>query len=46
VHPAHALIEALIDKELAPGHGTIDVEAFIARDLQLGTKKEGGMRID
>ncbi len=35
VHPADVRVEALIDKELAPGHGAIGIQAFVARHLQL-----------
>ncbi len=46
VHPAGAVVEALIDEELAPGDGSVGVEAFVAGHLQLGAKEEGGVRVD
>src|SRR5438270_136538 len=46
VHPTGMGIEALVDEELAPGRGTIHVEPFVARHLQLGTEIPAGVRVD
>src|SRR5690606_38324232 len=43
VHPARTWIEALVDEELAPGHGTIGIQSFIAAHLQFRAEEEAGM---
>ena len=46
MHPAGALVEALVDEELAPGHGAVGVEPFVADHLQFGAEEERGVGID
>src|SRR5207244_3780850 len=46
VHPAGMRIEPLVDKELPPGRGAIDVQPFVARYLLLGTEIPAGVRVD
>src|SRR3954463_12565150 len=40
VHPASALVEALINEELPPGHRAIGVQALLTRDLHLGAEEK------
>ena len=46
VHPAVVSVEALIDEELSPRRGAVDVEPLFTGHLQLGTEIKGGVRID
>src|SRR4051794_967449 len=46
VHPAGVAVESLVDEELPPGGGAVDVESFAARHLQFGPEVEAGVRID
>ena len=46
VHPAGVAVPALVDEELPPGRGAIDVEAGIARHLLLGAEEEAGVGVD
>ncbi len=46
VHPTAMLVEALIDKDLSPGHRTIGIQPLVAGHLQLRSKEEGRVRID
>ncbi len=46
MHPAGVGVETLIDEELTPGGGAVDVKALVAAHLFLGSKEEGGVRID
>jgi hypothetical protein len=46
VHPAQAIVEPLVDEELAPGGGAVGVEAFAAGDLLFGAEEEAGVRVD
>ena len=46
VHPTGAVIEALIDKHLSPGHCAVGVEPFIAGHLQLRPEEKRRVRID
>ena len=46
VHPADMGVEALIDEELAPGAGAVDVEALVALHLGFGAEIEAGVRVD
>ncbi len=46
VHPADALVEALVDEELAPGGGAVRVESLVARHLELGSEVERRVRVD
>ena len=45
IQPA-SLVEALVDEELAPGDGSVGVEALVARHLKFGAEEEGGVGID
>src|SRR5439155_10302087 len=40
VHPAAVLVETLIDKELAPGHRAVGIQAFVAGHLQFRSEIE------
>ena len=46
VHPTGAVVEALVDEELAPGDGAVGIEAFVAHHLQFGAEEERRVRID
>ena len=46
VHPSRMGVEALVDEELAPGAGTVDIQARITGDLRLGAEIEAGVRVD
>src|SRR4051812_32021668 len=46
VHPSRAVIEALVDEELSPGHCAVCIESFVADHLQLRPEEEGRVRID
>src|SRR5690242_8384707 len=46
VHPASAVVEALIDEELSPRHRTVGIEPLLARDLDFGAEEKRGVRID
>ena len=46
VHPTGAIVETLIDEDLAPGDGPVSIEPLLAHDLQLSTEEERRMRID
>ncbi len=46
VHPAGAVIKSLINEELAPGHGAVSIQPFVAHHLQFRPEEEGGVRID
>ena len=46
MHPARAVVEALIDEELAPGGGSVSVEAFFTGHLKFGAEEERGVGID
>src|SRR5437870_3727117 len=46
VHPATMLIEALIDKELAPRDSAVSIQSFVAYHLQFRSEIEGRVRID
>src|SRR5579884_274440 len=46
VHPAHAVVESLVDEELSPGGGAIGIEPLITHHLQFGAEKEVSMGID
>ena len=46
VHPAGAVVEALVDEELAPRDRAICVQPLLARHLRLGAEKERRVRVD
>ena len=46
VHPAGAIVEALVDEELSPGQRAVGVEAFLADHLRFFAEEERGMRVD
>ena len=46
VHPAEAVVEPLVDEELAPSDGTVGVETFFADGVDLGTEIKRRVRID
>ena len=46
VHPAGAVVESLVDEELAPGQRAVHVQAFLADHLRFGPEEKRGMRID
>ena len=46
VHPSGMGVEALIDKKLPPGGGTIDIQALVRLHLGFGAEKESGVRVD
>ena len=46
MHPAVVRVESLIDKELSPGDGSVNVQSLLADHLQFGAEVVRGMRID
>ncbi len=46
VHPAGALVEALVDEELSPGDGAVGVQAFLAHHLRFLAEEERRVGVD
>ncbi len=46
VHPAGAIVEPLVDEELAPRERAVRVQALVAHHLRFGAEEEGRVRID
>src|SRR6202008_1083190 len=46
VHPAGAVVEALIDEKLSPRHCAIGIQALLTRHLHFGAKEKRSVRID
>ena len=46
VHPSGALVETLVDEELAPRDSAVGIKPFVAHHLKLGPEIKRSMRID
>ena len=46
VHPAGAIVEALIDEELPPGYRTVVIQPLLTGHLDLGPEEKRRVRID
>ena len=46
VHPSAVFIEPLVDEELAPGDGTVGIQAFLADHVHFGAEIKRSVRVD
>src|SRR5450759_1239338 len=46
VHPARAVVEALIDEELSPRYRAIGIQPLLTRHLHFGAEEKRRVRVD